>query len=561
MTVKPPRTPWDSEPFVDPAVATSKAIAAATGVYTDPKSPGVQNYARRVFNDEIALVRNPPGNYNDQLFKSGANLYELVAAGALAETEVTNALRDAMRDNGYERDKGVNAVEATIKSAHRTGFDSPRDLSHVGTKRRSAGVLVDSEPAETVSLDEIAVLERGFWTQRESLQTIYLAALSKMCSPWAVLGHCAARALALVRPQCRLPPIIGGVGSLNWFCAIAAKSGGGKDSAMAVAEQLVRHDILTRNLGSGEGVIDSYVIPKNKETGEPQSLHESIMFVADEIDTMATLSQRSGATLPSILRSGFSGGTLGFSYRTASSLHLEKHTYRMTLVVSVQPAKAGALMDDIYGGTLQRFMWFPGSDSRITNEPPPMPGKLELPSPAAWQYERELLVPYEAVELIRDERVRINTGAADDINGHALYIREKFAYALAVLDGRDELTSEDWRLAGIASRVSDHTRTWVASELLAAQERKATEEGRLQGVRYNASDEERAHQSNKRLTRIAVWARKKIRESETGITQRALTQAMASRDRPYLATALDKLEATGVIAQRDKRWIWVGENR
>src|SRR6185312_1566665 len=176
--------------------------------------------------------------------------------------------------------------------------------------------------------------------------------------------------------------------------------------------------------------------------------------------------QRAGATLPSILRSGFSGSTLGFSYRAASDLHLRKHTYRMTLVVSVQPRKAGALMDDIYGGTLQRFMWFPGSDRRITSQIPPKQGSLTLPSPSAWQFERELKVPYEAIELIRDEAERRNRGESDDIEGHALLIREKFAYALAVLDGRgDSITEEDWRLAGIASRVSAHTRDWVRYEL------------------------------------------------------------------------------------------------
>jgi hypothetical protein len=289
------------------------------------------------------------------------------------------------------------------------------------------------------------------------------------------------------------------------------------------------------------------------------------MFVADEIDTMATLSQRAGATLPSILRSGFSGGTLGFSYRTASSLHLLKHSYRMTLVVSVQPAKAGALVDDVYGGTLQRFMWFPGIDRRVSSETPPMPASLTLPSPAAWQFGRELKIPYETFELIKDEAVRRNQGESDDIEGHALYIREKFAYALAVLDNRyEQITSDDWVLAGIASRISTHTRKWVTFELLEAQEKKAAEEGRMQGVKFNASDEERTFQSNQRMARIGKLLRKKIYESENGLTQQELNRATAGRDKPYLAVVLDKLEATGTVKSvpqgRGKRWVWVGES-
>ena len=60
-----------------------------------------------------------------------------------------------------------------------------------------------------------------------------------MASPWAVLAYTAARALAQVRPGIMLPPLIGGPGSLNWFAAIAAASGGGKGAAIAAARHLV----------------------------------------------------------------------------------------------------------------------------------------------------------------------------------------------------------------------------------------------------------------------------------------------------------------------------------
>lgn len=555
MPDKPKRMPWENKPYIDHRAATERAITAAQYQHTDPKGPAVVTYAQKAFNDEMGLVRNPPGGYNDQLFKSGANLYELVAAGALSEMEVENALRDAMRDNGYERDKGKSAVTATIASARRHGFDNPRDLSGVGTKTN--GAQLDVKPVQSVSLDAVTQLERGFWTQRDSLRDIYLGALSRMCSPWAVLGYCAARALALVRPSTRLPPLIGGPGSLNWFAAIAANSGGGKGSASAAARELVDEFVLQRNLGSGEGVIDAYVKPANKETGEPKGLHESVMFVADEIDTMHALGTRSGTTLPGILRSGFSGETLGFSYRAASNLHLDAQSYRMTLVVSVQPAKAGALMDDAHGGTLQRFMWFPGIDPRITSDIPVMPGALELPSPAMWQYPRELTVPYEAIELIRDERSRAMRGERDVIDGHALYIREKFAFALAVLDGRDKMSSEDWRLAGIASRVSDHTRTWVGMQLSKAVDDEAVERGRLQGVSATAADEERSFRSTQRVTRIASWALEKMAHHGK-LSQRDLNRAISSRDRAYLPSALEMLQRSGLIEQDDrKRWVKV----
>jgi hypothetical protein len=183
---------------------------------------------------------------------------------------------------------------------------------------------------------DVADLEDGFWQSRDSLQTIYNAALNRMCSPWAVLGLCAARVLAIVPPFITLPPLIGGNkgGSLNWFCAIAAISGGGKGAASGVAYDLVPMSVPIRNLGSGEGLVDAYVEPKQKKS-DPTTLRPSVMFVADEVDNVHALGARSGTTLMVWLRMAFSGETLGSSNRQASSLHLNRHTYRMTWAVSV----------------------------------------------------------------------------------------------------------------------------------------------------------------------------------------------------------------------------------
>lgn len=563
MPIRADRLPWETTPYVDGDAASGKAIAAAQGRSTDPKSPVVVSYAQRAFDLEIALVRNPPAGFNDQLFKSGANLYELVAAGALDETVVERALRDAMRDNGYERDKGENAVTGTLNSARRTGFDNPRDLSGVGLGtvaylNGSGGTLAaETPPPGPVTLESVFALEQGFWTLRESLQNIYLGALNRMCSPWAVLGFCVARALALIPPNATLPPTVSGPGSLNWLCAIAAKSGGGKSGAGTVARELVRQTVRTRNLGSGEGLVDSYMRPAKKDTGEPAGVYESVMFVADESDMLRALSARSGSTLSPTLRSAFTGETLGTSNRTASSLHLEAHTYRMTLVCGIQPGKAGTLLDDVYGGTLQRFMWFPAEDSRVTTEKPPMPGALEIMQPGTWQYPRELGIPYEAIALIEDERVRFMQGAGDPLAAHSLFIREKFAYALCVLDGRDEMALEDWRLAGIAMRVSDQTRAWVVDQLKLSEEEEDAKTGRRRGVAQFAAKEEEAQQGNRIMLRMTGWAAGKVRAAGTvGIKNRDLVNGAKSPDRRWLKAALEGMRNDGLLRFDEKKSRW-----
>jgi hypothetical protein len=98
-----------------------------------------------------------------------------------------------------------------------------------------------------------------------------------------------------------------------------------------------------------------------------------------------------------------------------------------------------------------------------------------------------------ARELILSERAKGMRGETEALDGHALFVREKFAYALAVLDGRVTMTDEDWQLSGVAMKVSDHTRDWVAARLAEAAERDAAELGRLRGITGQAADEEKIY--------------------------------------------------------------------
>jgi Protein of unknown function (DUF3987) len=550
--------PWEDQPFEDHRAATQSAVAAAQSPPPAGLNAAQHKYAEEAFRREIDnLEAQREGTRNDTLNTAAFALGQLVGAGALEEREVREALFSACRVNGHLQQDGEHMVFGTIDSGVSDGKAEPRDLTKVGT--RNGAIWFDNKAVTKVSLDRIQQLEGGFWLSRDSLQTIYLGALARMCAPWAVLGYCAARVLALVRPHTVLPALIGGNGSLNWFTAIAAPSGGGKGSAAAVARYLVDAYVRERGLGSGEGLIDAYVKPSDKETGEPAGMFEAVMFTADEIDTLHALSVRSGNTMSSILRSGFSGETLGFSYRS-NDRHIEAHTYRMTLVVNVQPARAGALMDDARGGTLQRFMWFPGTDERISIETPEMPLALALPPYTDWAFPKTLKIPGRATRLIRQERVKAMRGEQDHLDGHALFIREKFAFALAVLDGRSEMCEADWDLAGVASRVSDHTRDWVSFQLDAAAKEDAEHKGMLQGVAYMAADEEKGRVAQDRNNRIAKRVLEKIVASgDKGLTKSELNNVAGGRDRPYLPTVLERLVEVQRIQRvndtKVERWI------
>lgn len=413
------------------------------------------------------------------------------------------------------------------------------------------------QPTETTTLP-LETIEADFWTSRQSLTLIYNAALSQMCAPWAVLACCAARALALIPPTVTLPPIIGGPGSLNWFAAIVAKSGGGKGAANAVATQLVPADIHIRGAGSGEGMIEAY-----NRRAEPQDHITEILFSIDEVDSLTSLGARAGQTTMSVLRSGFSGETLGYSYRGRAGEKVDAHTYRMTMIVSVQPERADGLFADAGGGTPQRFMWFPGRDRRIRADAAPQwPAdsagtRRGLPPVNLRKLTHgPLKIPAEAEQLIRQARADSMSGCDEALDGHALFCREKFAYSLAILDGRTELTSEDWRLSGIAANVSDWCRQRAQSVLEESRRGAARDRGRWRGIETYEADISRSVEGAEELRRILTWAVGKLKAADgRRMAKRDLSRAASSRDRAKFTEAMLRGVEAGLVKADGSEWV------
>lgn len=452
--------------------------------------------------------------------------------------------------------KGI--VAWAIGQAHPTNTAKARE--RVTAKYRDNVIEISADeirPPQPDTASPLEDIEGHFWESRDSLKLIYDAALSQMCAPWAVLACCAARTLALVPPHITLPPIIGGKGSLNWFAAIVAKSGGGKGAANAVAVELVPGDIHTRGAGSGEGMVEAY-----DRRLEPQDHIESILFSVDEVDSLASMQARTGQTTMSVLRSGFSGEALGYSYRNRSKEKVEAHTYRMTMIVSVQPERAAGLFSDTGGGTPQRFMWFPGRDRRIRSDAPAWPTDTSgfprrLPAVDMKKLPHKgVRVPLEAEQLIRKAREESMRGDDDALDGHALFCREKFAYALTLFDGRTQMDSDDWKLSGIAAAVSDWCRLRVQNALTESQTVLAAERGRLRGVENYESEITKAVVANEELKRILTWAVEKLRAAEGGrMKKRELTLASNSRSRAKLTEAMLRGVEAGLLTADGGEWV------
>ncbi len=221
----------------------------------------------------------------------------------------------------------------------------------------------------------------GFWQERPILEHLLTFARARMVSPWALLGVSLVRVLAVVPPHVVLPALVGSHASLNTFVALVGPSGGGKGAAEGAALDALdvgAVDVLTA--GSGEGLAHLYARREKKEVVRHR---DSVVLSVPEVDTLVALKSRQGATLLPTLRSAWSGERLGFSYADPDkALPIERHSYRLGLVLGVQPGRAAPLLDDADGGTPQRFLWMPTTDRDAPDELPAAPAQWPVKRPS-----------------------------------------------------------------------------------------------------------------------------------------------------------------------------------
>ncbi|MGO1284666.1 MAG: hypothetical protein ACTHWV_09870 [Brachybacterium sp.] len=392
------------------------------------------------------------------------------------------------------------------------------------------------------------------WTARPHLASIHAFARARLASPWAVLGTVLLRSLATVPANVTLPPLIGGRASLNLFVALVGASGAGKGAAMRAAAEAVTiiQPFPVMPLGSGEGLVRAFATRETEEVnGErlpiTRMVNTSILFEVSEIDHLGAQGQRTGSTLMPQLRAAYSGEQLGSTYAaTEKSVILEPHTYRLGMIAGVQPGRSGTLLRDADGGTPQRFVWLPTIDPDVTlDAAEPAPYRLPtIPWPSGpWDME----VPAEAAQAIREKRVATLRGDADPLDGHAMQTRLKVAAALGVLDGRQSVSRDDWRLAGYVMLKSDESRAVCVSALDDIERQRARTQGLADAERADARVTARETLREKSLDRIASLIVKHARANPDGITEGELNRRLAGRDRSSLSEAIGRAMDAGQL--------------
>lgn len=397
-------------------------------------------------------------------------------------------------------------------------------------------------------------LEETFWRSREVLEHIRTFARARRASPWAVLGVALVRVTTAMPPHYVLPPAIGSHASINLFVGIVAPSGGGKGAAEAAAGDAVDVGKLhTSGVGSGEGILHQYVTRKRGKGGLPGGLeqhNDKVLFTAAEVDTLGALHARQASTLLSELRKVWVGEELSFAYVDPTKrLKVERHRYRAGLVVGIQPARAGVLLDDTDGGTPQRFLWMPGNDPQMPDVAPSEPPvwRWEMPTGTSMRIDGlvELDVCQEARTFIDTEHVRRNRGEGETLDAHTSLCRLKVAAGLGILDGRLGVTEADWVLSGVVMEMSRHTRdavlTGIRAKVKASNTARALADAEREVVRDEAVTEAVIQRVCRTVMRLVDGLE---------VPRKHLTQSITSSDRGFLDAAISRLVGAGQLEVR-----------
>lgn len=522
-----------------------------------------------------------------------------------------------LRDGGHESPALVSAVEAIVSAlATLTGDEEARvrvaeavpstaaklaagqpatgwtrlgellagadPAAAVRCAQRAADTLRDAlrVPRVTVELDHgpTEAEAEAFWAARPLLAAVRDFARARRVGPWALLGAVLARAAASVPPSVVLPPTRGADASLNVFVALCGESGSGKSATMEAAREFLdatggTADFLETSPGSGEGLLAAYVYNRQERGKAPEvvQIRLSVLLDADEVGSLGALAARTNSTLLPFLKSAWVGRPLGTQNAEAARLRrLGAHRYRLAVVAGVQPARAGAILDDEAGGFPQRWLWLPTYDpgmlGRGVAAPEPPPWAWPVPAPrvevddehgvVSWPLRRSMTLPDEAVSAILDAAeaqnrpigARARAGESAGLDGHALLSRAKVAALLALLDGRGEaVTAEDWQLSGVVLAVSDRTRAAVirarTEDNQRAEDRRAARVGRSAAI---AADS----QAETHTVRCMAAIRRKLTAPEVGegTTANALGKALGGRHKPVLTDALARLVESGEVA-------------
>jgi hypothetical protein len=457
------------------------------------------------------------------------------------------------------------------------------DLSAAGREIRKVMPAAPGRGA-VVSRPEACPTEEGvpgdglnlaaeFWEARDVLRLIRDAAWQRLVSPDALLVNALARSATLIPPSLKLPPIIGTEATFDFLGCVVAETSGGKSITAGVGKDLLpdpglalhqdeRVYMFDMPIGSGEGIAQAFMVPERKEdengkekfTGRQIVGKQALHFVVDESTGLVAQAQRKGTTIIPTLLSAWSGQTLGQLNASAETRRIvEGGRCRVAAVMNMQSSNAWMLFTEEMTtlGLTSRMLFANAHDPAAPDDDDlEWPGTLSFAVPVA--VGRTQHVTYDdaiARQLIAERRAVLRGGVGDKATGHTSLLRCKVASILAVWEGRQHVTVDDWALAGMvvgtSARVLAHLDQLRAVQVRNNREAAAAARGESEHVAETAKERRAIDDLSKRII---------ARVPPEGVGRRELMKALTSSStRHRFEPALERAIESGRVRIDDGR--------
>ncbi|MEU9506484.1 bifunctional DNA primase/polymerase [Micromonospora sp. NPDC048170] len=429
----------------------------------------------------------------------------------------------------------------------------------------------------------------AIWGEREVLARIRQTARARFVGEWALLGAVLAHVACRIGPHVKLPPTIGSAASLNVYIGLVGGSSGGKDAAMDVAAEMFAHSsavVPVLEPATGQGLEAAYTA-STKEG--PVQYNDTALFKVSEIGSVSAHASMNASTLMPTLLKMFMAQQLGAAYATEEKRRpVRQHGYRAAIIAGIQPAKSELLLnqDAVDAGTAQRWLFMPvnqdedrsrfaapNCDASISWRTPgtgaaTLRGWHDRPewAPCGDQRSGNELDPVEVketliIEICEQARTEIIDArrarnkldlfeqTVDSIDGHALLTQLKVAALLGLLDGRFEVSDDDWRLARLVMGVSRDTRDICYRVLRSVQSKKNRARAEFDAEREVVKAEETDKAATAKTCNAIMT---KLGKAPGGELVRKQLYKIDAKLRPHFDQATELLEQTGrlVIERR-----------
>lgn len=471
------------------------------------------------------------------------------------------------------------------------------DLEEVIALHGSTSATVEArieQYAEQTLADPVptmpGLLPDTFWEQHATLRAIRCAAASRMLRPEPILAAILVTAITCTSPRYVLPPIVGAPGSLNLFTLLYGSSGMGKSTSLSTARHLLgvpneRWDaeeyqlgargidlrgLMTVRLGSGEGIAHAFAEKltttdtsgkRPKAVTRLQRVRDHVLIADSEGSALAAHQGRAGATIGPVLLSAFSGEPLLSTYSkrgtdSAVDFDLEPLSYRLGIILGIQPDIAGHYLEQAGTGWPQRLLW-------MTVHGPLLPEEAIEIEPLAWsrppdptpdvrQVEIEV-APAIADELRQQVRTYRETGG-NPLDSHAGLLRLKVAAAVHVLlnpGTPPAVTLDDWAMASEIVSASDMVRAVAQSHVVDrardASKQRAEMKAHETVAAQRAADRDQVERVAKGLARVAAKHATDLGADHWCSGSACLRRGVAGRDRAWFEDAVEYAVERGLL--------------